>query len=39
MNKTVRNDLNLKLLMLSFCVTFFSLNVSADTDISAREIM
>ena len=39
MNKTVRNDLNLKLLMLSFCVAFFSLNVSADSDMSAREIM
>jgi len=39
MNKPVRNDLSLKLLMLSFCVAMFSLNVSADTEMSAREIM
>ena len=25
--------------MLSFCVAFFSLNVSADSDMSVREIM
>ena len=39
MNKPVRNDLNLKLLVLSLCLAMFSLNVSADTDMSAREIM
>ncbi len=39
MNKPVRNDLNLKLLVLSLFVAMFSLNVSADTDMSAREIM
>ena len=37
MNKPVRNDLNLKLLVLSFCVAMFSLNVSADTDMSAEK--
>ena len=36
MNKPVTNDLNLKLLLLTFCVAMFSLNAFADTDLSAR---
>ena len=39
MNKPVRNDLNLSVLLISFCMAIFSLNVIADTDLSAREIM
>ena len=39
MNKPVTNDLNLKLLLVTFCVAMFSLNAFADTDLSAREIM
>jgi len=39
MNKPVRNDLNLNVLLIGFCMAIFSLNVVADTDLSAREIM